>query len=408
MTRRRGRTATDGDEGATTTTAPAAPLPPDTRAGTRADGSSGDRGRGELWRDAWGRAATRSAQTLLVLAMVVVVVWAGVQLRLLVVPLLLAILIAAAASPLVRLLTRWVPRMLAVWITLLAFFLVLGAIVLGVGTAVRAQWPELVEGATSGLEELQRFLAEGPLGIDQEQIDSAVSQLGDLASGAQVQAGAITGATLVVEVLAGLFLGIVLLFFLLKDGERIWAFARSFLPARHGDRYDRVADRAVEVLGGYVRGTAIIAFVDAAVIGIALVVLGVPLALPLAVVVFVGAFVPLVGATVAGALAALIALVSDGPVTALIVVGVVIAVNQLEGDLLAPVVLGRSLSLHPLAVLLALTAGTIVAGIVGAILSVPFAAVAWAAVETWRSPTGSQQPAPGRTQRKGRTAARTG
>ena len=120
------------------------------------------------------------------------------------------------------------------------------------------------------------------------------------------------------------------------------------------------------------------------VIGVALAILGVPLALPLAVVVFLGAFVPLVGATVAGTLAALVALVASGPITALIVVGVVIAVNQLEGDILAPVVLGQALALHPLAILLALTAGTIVAGIVGALLSVPFAAVAWTAVKTFR------------------------
>ena len=134
--------------------------------------------------------------------------------------------------------------------------------------------------------------------------------------------------------------------------RRLAADAGADITYVQADVYD-----AVEVLGGYVRGTAIIAFVDAVVIGVALLVLGVPLALPLAVIVFVGAFVPLVGATVAGALAALIALVGNGPLTALIVVGVVIAVNQLEGDLLAPVVLGRSLNLHPLAVLLALTAG---------------------------------------------------
>lgn len=404
MRRRRPRAATT-DEAAPEqpTTAPAATLPPDRRHDDEQHGADDRRGR-DLWRDAWGRAANRSAQTLLVLALVVVVVWAGVQLRLLVVPLLLSILIAAAASPLVALLSRQVPRALAVWITLLTAFAVLGGLGYLVGSAVRAQWSELVTGASEGLDELQRFLTEGPLGLDQEQIDSARSQLGELASGAQVQAGAITGATLVVEVLAGLFLGLVLLFFLLKDGAGIWRFARSFLPDRHGDRYDVVADRAVEVLGGYVRGTAIIAFVDAVVIGVALLVLGVPLALPLAVIVFVGAFVPLVGATVAGALAALIALVGNGPLTALIVVGVVIAVNQLEGDLLAPVVLGRSLNLHPLAVLLALTAGTIVAGIVGAILAVPFAAVAWAVVDTWRSPDEAGDDGRTRRLRKGRGA----
>jgi predicted PurR-regulated permease PerM len=398
MTRRRTSAATD-QPAAEQTTAPAATLPPDRERTDRG-------GRPDLWRDAWGRAAARSAQTLLVLALVVVVVWAAVQLRLLVVPLLLAILIAAAASPLVGLLSRYVPRALAVWIALLTAFALLGGVGYLVGSAVRSQWSELVTGASEGLDELQRFLTEGPLGLDQEQIDSARGQIGELASGAQVQAGAITGATLVVEVLAGLFLGLVLLFFLLKDGASIWRFARSFLPDRHGDRYDVVADRAVEVLGGYVRGTAIIALVDAVVIGVALLVLGVPLALPLAVIVFVGAFVPLVGATVAGALAALIALVGNGPLTALIVVGVVIAVNQLEGDLLAPVVLGRSLSLHPLAVLLALTAGTIVAGIIGAILAVPFAAVAWAVVDTWRSPHPSADD--GRSTKKPRAKGRRG
>ena len=149
-----------------------------------------------------------------------------------------------------------------------------------------------------------------------------------------------------------------------------------------------IGDRSTVVLGGYVRGTATIAFVDAIFIGGALVILRVPLALPLAVVVFIGAFIPLVGATVAGILAALIALVSNGLVTALIVVAVVVAVNQIEGDVLAPIVLGRSLRLHPLAILLALTAGTILAGIVGAILAVPFAAVAWATVKTWRELSG--------------------
>ncbi|WP_407319619.1 AI-2E family transporter [Isoptericola halotolerans] len=139
------------------------------------------------------------------------------------------------------------------------------------------------------------------------------------------------------------------------------------------------------MLGGYLRGTAIVATVDAVAIGIGLLVVGVPLALPLAVVVFLGAFVPLVGAVVAGALVALVALVTNGPVAALVVVAIVVAVNQLEGDLLAPLVMGKVLSLHPLAVLSALTAGTILAGIVGTLLAVPIAAVAWAAVKEWNA-----------------------
>ena len=134
-----------------------------------------------------------------------------------------------------------------------------------------------------------------------------------------------------------------------------------------------------QVLGGYVRGTATVALVDAVLIGLGLFIIGVPLALPLAVIVFIGAFVPIVGATVAGILAALVALVTTGPVEALIVVAIVVAVNQLEGNLLQPVVLGNALKLHGLVVLLALTAGTILGGIVGAILSVPLTAVAWTA-----------------------------
>lgn len=173
-----------------------------------------------------------------------------------------------------------------------------------------------------------------------------------------------------------------LLFFLLRDGEEIWSFLMDQLPDRHRPRYDVIAERSVDVLGGYVRGTAVVAAVDAVVIGSALAILRVPLALPFAMVVFLGAFIPLVGATVAGSLAALLALVSNGPVTALAVVAVVIVVNEVEGDVLAPVVLGRSLSLHPLAILVALSAGTIVAGIIAGILAVPFAGVLCSAITT--------------------------
>jgi predicted PurR-regulated permease PerM len=157
----------------------------------------------------------------------------------------------------------------------------------------------------------------------------------------------------------------------------------------------------VKVLGGYVRGTAIIALVDAVGIGIGLAILQVPLALPLAVIVFLGAFIPLVGATVAGILAALVALVANGPLVALIVVAIVIVVNQVEGDFLQPVVMAQSLKLHPLVILIALTAGTIVGGIVGAVLAVPFAAVGWAIIKVWDGPDPSiDQRKPLRRRRK--------
>ena len=338
----------------------------------------------QLWRDGLGRAAVRSAQVLLILTLVTVVVWAAVQLRLVVVPLLLAVLIAAAVSPVVTWLSRrGLPRGLAAWVTLLGGLTVFGGLSWLVGRAVRDQWDELRQGAVEGVSQLRDYLAQGPLQIDDAQLERAWEQAGKIVAGPSVQAGALSGAVLLAEIVAGLFLGLVVLFFLLKDGALISTFVRDFLPPRHTDRYDRVAVRSVEVLGGYVRGTAVIALVDAVLIGAALAILGVPLALPLAVVVFVAAFIPLLGATVAGFLAAVVALVSSGPVTALIVVAVVIVVNQVEGDVLAPVVLGASIKLHPLAILLALSGGTIVAGIVGAILAVPFTGVAWAVVQAW-------------------------
>lgn len=345
------------------------------------------------WSDGLGRAAVRSAQGLLVLGAVIVFAYVLVQLRLIVIPLFIAILIASAVSPLVRRLTRrGVPRAVAAWVALLAG---LGALVLAgtfVVTSINSQYDELSEQAGQGVEELQTFLTEGPLGLDQAQLGQARASVTEAVQGEQFRSGALSGALAAFEAVAGAFLMVVVLYFLLKDGEKIWRFFLRPFDGHRRERAERIGDRAVDVLGGYVRGTAIIALVDAVVIGIALTIMGVPLALPLAVVVFVGAFIPLIGATVAGALAALVALVTNGPVIALVVVGVVIAVNQLEGDILAPIVLGKALSLHPLAILLALTAGTIVAGVIGALLAVPLVAVAWTAVVSWREVEGEGDP----------------
>lgn len=346
-----------------------------------------------VWQDALGRAGMRSLQILLVLAVVWVVTEAAIRLRLLVIPLLIATLIAAAASPLVDWLDRkYVPRSLATIVTLLAGVGVLGGLGYWIGSAVAGQWEDLRESATEGLATLRDYLLDGPLPISRDDVNGVQDRLREFISGPEVQQGAISGATSVLQFLTGLFLGIVLLFFLLRDGRIVWGFIRDQLPQRQRDRWDTAAGRAAGVLGGYVRGTAVVATVDAVVIGVGLLVVGVPLALPLAVAVFLGAFVPLVGATLAGSLAALVALVSNGPITALIVVGIVVAVNQLEGDLLYPVVMGQALALHPLAILLALTAGTIIAGVIGAILAVPFAAVAWVVLKTFRERPAEPEP----------------
>ncbi|TLM85793.1 AI-2E family transporter [Pseudarthrobacter sp. NamE5] len=338
----------------------------------------------ELWGDGLGRVGIRAAQILLILTVAVVSVYALMQIKLLVIPILIALILAAAIGPFVNMLRRRGLRGgLATGIAFIGLLLVLGGVSTVIYFSVRNQWGELAAQASSGLDELQRFLLTGPIPIDQEQINQARQGIAEFATSSQVRSGAITGLSVVTEFIAGASLMVVILFFFLKDGEKIWNFfLRPFSGPREA-KLRRVGSRTLEVLGGYVRGTAIVALVDTVAIGTALLILQVPLAIPLAIIVFIGAFIPLVGATVAGILAALVALVANGPVVALIVVAVVIAVNQLEGDLLQPIVMGKSLQLHALVILMALTAGTILAGIVGAVLSVPLAAVAWAIIQVW-------------------------
>ena len=338
----------------------------------------------ELWSDNLGRVGIRCAQVLLVLAVAAVSVYGLLQVRLLVIPVLIALILAAAIGPFVNLLRRrGLPGGAATAVAFVALLVLLA----GVGTviyfSVRSQWGELVQQASEGLDELENFLLSGPVPIDREQLNQAREGAVEFATSSQVRSGAITGLSVVTEFLAGASLMVVILFFFLKDGAKIWNFLLRPFSGKREARLRRVGKRTLEVLGGYVRGTAIVALVDTVAIGAALLIMQVPLAIPLAIIVFIGAFIPLVGATVAGILAALVALVANGPVVALIVVAVVIAVNQLEGDLLQPIVMGKSLQLHALVILMALTAGTILAGIIGAVLSVPLAAVAWAIIQVW-------------------------
>jgi predicted PurR-regulated permease PerM len=337
-----------------------------------------------LWSDSLGRVAVRSAQILLILAVVSVSIYALMQIRLLVIPVLIALILAAAIGPFVNLLRRrGLPGGAATAIAFVLLLAVLAGVTSVIVMSVRNQWGELVTQAASGLEELENFLLTGPFPLDREQLEQARNGLVEFATSSQARSGAITGLSAVTEFLTGAILMVVILFFFLKDGAKIWEFFMRPFTGQREQKLRRAGKRTLEVLGGYVRGTAIVALVDTVAIGAALLILQVPLAIPLAIIVFITAFIPLVGATVAGILAALVALVANGPVVALIVVAVVIAVNQLEGDLLQPIVMGKSLQLHALVILMALTAGTILAGIIGAVLSVPLAAVGWAIIQVW-------------------------
>lgn len=336
------------------------------------------------WNDGLGHAALRSAQLLLVLLLVGMGVYALTRVTLVVIPVLLALILAAAISPFVNWLRRkgW-PGAVATGTSFLLLLIVFGGLVTGIVFAVRSEWSSLVDQAVAGFDELYRLVQESPFAVDDSAIQEARDAVLDFATSSTVGSGALAGLSAAGSFATGFLLMAVVLFFFLKDGDKIWAFILRWFRGERHRKASLAGTRAMEVLGGYVRGTAIVAAVDAICIGAALFILGVPLALPLSVIVFVGSFIPLVGATATGTLAALIALVANGPLVALIVVIVIIAVNQLEGNFLQPVVMGRTLSIHALVILLALTAGTILAGIVGAILSVPLAAVSWAVIKVW-------------------------
>lgn len=336
-----------------------------------------------LWSNALGRTATRAAQVLLVVVLAGVAVVGMAQVSVVVLPLLIALILTSALWPLVLMMRRHVSSILAAWTVFLGSFVILGGIGTAIVFAVRAQWSGLVDQAVEGFGQLQGMVKDLPFQIGQKQIDEGVNAVTDFLTSKQFGAGALSGLSAAGSFFTGLVLLLVILFFFLKDGDKIWAFVLSWIPRSHEAKWRASGERTIHTMGGYIRGTATVAFVDAAGIGIALWILQVPLALPLAAIVFITAFIPIVGATFAGILASLVALVANGPVVALIVLGVVVLVNQLEGNFLQPVVMGQALHLHALVILLALTVGTVLSGVVGAVLSVPLTAVGWAIVKIW-------------------------
>lgn len=340
-----------------------------------------------IWSDSFGRLATRCLQIILVLAVASGLVFAMTQLSLVVIPVILALIFASAMYPFLELMRRHgVPSILATWIALVSIIAILGLVVWLIVAAVRSQLSTLVSQASKGLEQVQHFVKDGPFAITDAQIQEGLKQAVNFLQSSQFSSGALAGVSAATSFVTGLVLFVVVLFFFMKDGPKIWAFLLRPFTGAQFERAERIGNKTVSTMGGYIRGTATVAAVDALGIGVGLFILGVPLALPLSVIVFISSFVPLIGATVAGILAALVALVANGPVAAIVVVIIVIGVNQLEGNFLQPVVMARSLKLHPLIVLLGLTAGTIIGGIVGAVLSVPIAAVAWGIITIWNGP----------------------
>lgn len=344
-----------------------------------------------LWSDGFGTLATRSLQIIVVVILAAALIWGMRTLTTIFIPILLALIFASTFAPVMGWLRRHrVPSALATVIVLLSILLILSGVGWLIVWAVRDQWDELAAQANDGFIQVVEWAESLPFVSGTEQLiewrDNVFGYATDFLTSSQFGSGAIAGLGAVTSFVTGLILMIVVLFFFLKDGPKIWRFVLRPFQGENLARAERVGEKTVDTLGHYVRGTATVAAVDAVGIWIGLLILDVPLAVPLAVLVFILAFIPIVGATLAGVLAALVALVANGPLSAVLVVGVVVLVNQLEGNLLQPVLMGRALKLHALVILLALTAGTVLSGILGAVLAVPIAAVAWGIIQVWDGP----------------------
>jgi predicted PurR-regulated permease PerM len=317
-------------------------------------------------------------------------------LRVVVIPVVVALLLAALFQPVAAILRRrGMGRSPAAALVLVAgLAIVFGGLGLIVQTFI-SQLDDLSTQVREGVDEVQTWLSRGPLHVSQTQLNDGIERLQQSVTQNQgaLTSGALNTATTLGEVAAGFFLVLFTLFFFLRDGGQIWTFLCRMLPKDARVPTARAGHYSWHTLVSYVRATVLVAFVDAVGIGIGLAIMRVPLALPLAALVFLGAFIPVIGATLSGAVAILVALVTQGPVSALIVLAIVIAVQQLEGHVLQPLIMGRAVALHPLAVILAITTGVVTAGIVGGLVAVPLLAVLNTAIRYLVShPTGEPTP----------------
>jgi putative heme transporter len=342
-----------------------------------------DAGRALPWPLRVGAAA--SWRLLLIIAAVGVLAWILGYLSGVTVPVGIALLFSALFAPLVDRLVRWrVPRGLAVLLSIVVGLAVVGGVLTLVVTTVTANLSQLQSEISASLVSITNWLERGPLHLSHDQLqrmlDNAVNTLKGNTS--QLFSRAVSTATTVGTTLTEALLALFTLIFLLYGGSQVWGFTLRVVPADVRDRVDVAGRRGFASLVSYVRATVVVACVDAICIGVGIWLVGVPLAVPLAALIFIGAFIPIIGAVIAGAVAVLIALVAKGLLAAVIVVGILIGVMQLESHILQPLLLGRVVRLHPIAVVLAIATGLEVSGIVGALLAVPIVAVLKSAISS--------------------------
>jgi putative heme transporter len=296
------------------------------------------------------------------------------RLGVVIVPAALALMLTALLVPAVDFLDRrGAPRGGAVALVLICGLALVGAILAFVITQFADGLPDLADQVTRSIDSARHWLISGPLHLRPDQInhfgDTAIQTIQDHQQ--ELTSGALSTAGTVTEIVTGALLALFTLIFLLLGGRNIWRYLTQIAPATVRQRVRDAGAAGFHSLTGYVRATSVVALVDAVGIGTGLAIMGIPLALPLASLVFLGAFIPLVGAVLSGFVAVVVALLAKGFVYALITLGLIIAVMQLEAHVLQPLVMGRAVSIHPLAVVLGIAAGGVIAGVVGALLAVP-------------------------------------
>jgi predicted PurR-regulated permease PerM len=327
----------------------------------------------------WGvdLAAAWSWRFLVIVAAGYVVLWTLDRFAVVTIPLVVALLLAALASPLVNLLQRGgFNRAVASLFTVLTGLAFVALLLTFVGQQVAEGISDLSDQVVDALGEIRDWLREGPLQASDSQISDFLSEAQQVivSSNEQLVARATEVGTALTNILAGLFIVLFATYFFLADGGRIWAWVVRLFPRAARARADSSGQAAWFSLTRFVRATVLVALVDALGIALVAALLNVPFAVAIGVLVFISSFIPMIGATLSGAVAVLVALVAQGPLIALFMLLGVIAVQQIESNLLQPFLLGRFVSVHPLGVLVAIGCGIIVAGIAGALVAVPLVA----------------------------------
>lgn len=333
-------------------------------------------------------AAAWSWRIILIAALAIGVLWLMDRFLILVTPLLIGLLLAGLLAPALKLLLKLrLNRSLATLLVLVGGLALVGGTLTLVVNQIIAGAEDMAKSVTEGVESVQSWLLGPPLNLTEKDLNNLLKQGQDWVSDntESLTSAALSTANSAVQFITGFILTLVATFFFLRDGRRIWNFLVGMAPHQARAPLAYAGEGAWRTLSGYVRATVLVAFIDAVGIGIGLVILQVPFALPLAALVFLGAFVPIVGAFVSGTVAVLVALLDEpapgvleggGFVKALMVLGLVILVQQIEGNILQPVIMSRAVQIHPLAVIVAVTLGILLAGIIGALVAVPVVAVA--------------------------------